>query len=261
MERHNDTAVVHRIRRLTSPVTIVGTLVGQVLHAAHRSDLPSLENQDPSGVFGPEDAPPLRIAILGDSSVTSPGVVPLDDCWVRRLALELADRYRVTVCSVAVGGSKARDVLADQVEAAIATRPDIALISVGANDALRGTPLGHFELQIDQILTRLQEAGIAIGISGVGDLGTIPRLPDLPRRIARIRARIMDRALRRSVLRHPGVLKTDTWGPGWEPFVKGDPAVIFAPDMFHASGVGHGIYADAMRVALDALVEQIDRTR
>jgi lysophospholipase L1-like esterase len=237
----------------------MGTLVGQVLHAAYRNDLPSLENQDPSGVFGPEDAPPLRIAVLGDSSVTAPGVVPLDDCWIRRLAIELADRYQVSVCSVAVGGSKARDVLADQVAAAIATHPDIALVSVGANDALRGTPVGRFEADVDEILTRLQEAGLAIGISGVGDLGTIPRLPDVPRRIARVRGRMMDRALRRSVLRHPGVLKTDTWGPGWEPFVKGDPAVIFAPDMFHASGAGHGVYADAMRVVLDELVERVGR--
>ncbi len=248
-----------RLWRLTFPMTLFGALAGQVLHAAHRNDLPSLENQDPSGVFGLEDAPLLRIAVLGDSSVTAPGVVPLDDCWIRRLALGLADHARVEVCSVAVGGAKARDVLATQVVAAIATRPDIAIVSVGANDALRGTPLARFETEVDQILTRLQEAGVAVGVSGIGDLGTIPRLPDVPRRVARIRARMMDRALRRSVRRHPGVLKSDTWGPGWEPFVKGDPAVIFAPDMFHASGVGHGIYADSMKVVLDGLLDQIGR--
>ncbi len=240
-------------------MTILVALVGPVLHAVHRSDLPSLDNQDPSGAFGAEDAPLLRIAVLGDSSVTAPGVVPLDACWVRRLALGLADRYRVEVCSIAVGGSKARDVLATQVAAAIATRPHIALVSVGANDALRATPLRRFEAEIDQILTTLCAAGIAVGISGIGDLGTIPRLPNVPRRAARIRGRMIDRAVRRAARRHPGVLKSDTWGPGWKPFVSGDPAVIFAPDMFHASAEGHAIYAASMQVVLDGLLEQVGR--
>jgi hypothetical protein len=69
----------------------------------------------------------------------------------------------------------------------------------------------------------------------------------------------MDHAIVRAVRRHPGVLKTDTWSLGWEPFVNGNSTVIFAPDMFHASAEGHAIYAGAMRVVLNGLLQQIGR--
>jgi len=251
--------VPSRVRRLTSSAAGLGVLVAQMVYAVRRTDLPSLENQDPSGVFGSAASPLLRIAVLGDSSVTAPGVIPLDACWIRRLALELTDRYRVEIHSVAAGGARARDVLARQVRPAIISEPHIALVSVGANDALRGTSVGRFEAEIDHILSALRAAGIAVGISGVGDLGTIPRLPDVPRRFARIRGRAMDHAIVRAVRRHPGVLKTDTWSLGWEPFVNGNSTVIFAPDMFHASAEGHAIYAGAMRVVLNGLLQQIGR--
>lgn len=190
---------------------------------------------------------------MGDSSVTAPGVEPLDAAWPRRAATALAKDFLVELCSVAVGGSKARDVLASQVHEAIALRPDIAIVSVGANDALRATPIPRFEAEYDEILRLLQERVPGIAVSGVGDLGSIPRLPALARSIVRIRGRAFDHAVRRSVSRHPGVLKTDTWSPGWEEF-NTNPDAIFAADLFHASAYGHGIYTAAIIPALEELV-------
>ena len=74
-------------------------LAGQVARAVYR-DLPTLDNQDPSGDFGSPDAPPLTIVFLGDSSVTAPGVEPLDHSWPRQIAIHLAAHYRVTAISV-----------------------------------------------------------------------------------------------------------------------------------------------------------------
>jgi hypothetical protein len=59
-------------RLLRPPLTAGAVLVGQLAHAAYRDDLPSLENQDPSGLFGDPNAPPLKLVYLGDSSVTAP---------------------------------------------------------------------------------------------------------------------------------------------------------------------------------------------
>ena len=175
------------LRFLSRPVMGIGVFVGQVLRSAHRQDLPGHNNQDPSDDFGDDERTTLRIALLGDSSITAPGVVPLDDCWPRRLARQLEDRYFVELRSVAVGGAKARDVLANQVDRAIALRPDIALVSVGANDALRATPLARYEREMDEILDALTAVVPMVGVSGVGDLGTVPRLPDLARALARVR--------------------------------------------------------------------------
>lgn len=249
---------VQRLRYLQKPSIGIALLIAQVLKAAYRKDLPSLENQDPSGVFGSPQSPPLRLVVIGDSSVTAPGVEPLDAAWPRQIALHLAERFYVELHSVAVGGSKARDVLAGQLADAIAFRPDIAVISVGANDAMRGIPLSRFEREYDKILAEITKHVPGVAVSGVGDLGSIPRLPALARSLIRIRGRSFDRAVRRVTARYPGVLKTHTWSSGWNEF-RTNPDEVFAGDLFHASAYGHRIYTNAAMPAVKALVERLTK--
>lgn len=246
------------LRYLLKPFIAIAVLMTQVLRAAHRKDLPSLENQDPSGVFGDPNGPQLRLVVIGDSSVTAPGVEPLDASWPRQVALRLSDRFCVELCSVAVGGSKARDVLDTQLDAAIALHPDMAIISVGANDAMRGTRLPRFEREYNQILARLAPHVPGIAVSGVGDLGSIPRLPALARSFIRIRGRSFDRAVRRVVAKYPGVVKTNPWSPGWNEF-RTNPDEVFAGDLFHASAYGHRIYTEAAMPAVEILVERLSQ--
>lgn len=245
------------VRRLVRVGGLTGVLVGQVVYASRRRDLPALTNQDPSGDFGDPALPRLRIAVLGDSAVTAPGVEPLDDAWPRRIALRYADTHHVELRSFARGGARAANVLAHQVDAAIAARPDIAIVFVGANDAMRGTPVAHYEAALDAILDRLTAAVPAVGAVGVGDLGTIPRIPTLLRAVATVRARAIDRAARRSVARHPGVLKVVTWGPQWSEWYSPDTSALFAADMFHPSAMGHASYARGFALLVDALVESL----
>lgn len=243
-------------RVITRPLTGTGLFIGQVLTAAHRPDLPGLDNQDPSGTFGRADAPTLRWVVLGDSSVTAPGVEPLDHCWVRRVAHRLSDRYRVEVRSVAVGGSKARDVLRDQLGPALARPADLAIVSVGANDALRATPISRFEREMDEIVRSLRDQIPVVGLCGVGDLGTIRRLPALARSLSRVRARAIDHAIRRVSSRNPGVPKTLTWGALWEPFADAESGV-FAADLFHASAEGHAVFAASVHPMVESLVSRL----
>lgn len=240
-------------RLITKSLAGVGVFAGQVLRSAHRGDLPSHNNQDPSGDFGDPDLPRLRVVLLGDSSITAPGVDPLDDSWPRRMARYLSDRYHVQLRSVAVGGAKARDVLRDQLEPALEAKADMALVSVGANDALRGTSVARFEREIDTIITTLESAVDMVGVCGIGDLGTVPRLPDLARSMSRVRARSFDAAIRRVAATHPDVVKSRAWGKLWEPFEE-NPDVIFASDQFHASAAGHAIFAASVIPVVDALL-------
>lgn len=249
-----------RLRILRKPLFSAVLLVAQVLRAAYRKDLPSLQNQDPSGTFGDPGKPPLRVVVLGDSSVTAPGVEPLDAAWPRRLARHLGDRFCVELLSVAVGGSKTRDVISDQLQPAIAFSPDIAFVSVGANDALRATPLARFESEYRHIVGQLDHHVAGVAVSGVGDLGTIPRLPALARSIIRIRGRSFDKAIRRTVAQHPRVVKTNTWSPGWQEFLT-NPEEVFAGDLFHASAYGHRIYTNAALPAVEELLRRRDETQ
>ena len=238
---------------LRSPVAVTGLLVGQLMHAAYRDDLPTLDNQDPSGVFGDPGLEPLRIVFLGDSSVTAPGVDPLDCSWPRQAAIHLSDRFHVDARSVAVGGSKVADVLENQVAPALAMKPDIAYISVGSNDALRGTPVKRFEPDYDHLVSILTANVPAVGLSGIGDLGTIPRLPQLAQGIARVRSRAIDNAVKRVAASYPRTVKSNAWDV-MEGVFADNPA-MFAEDMFHASTRGHLVFGTLARPIIDELVE------
>jgi lysophospholipase L1-like esterase len=246
--------VVMRVWKMIRPPLAAGAfLAGQVARAAYRDDLPSLENQDPSGVFGSPDAKPLTIAYLGDSSVTSPGVKPLDDAWPRQVAMHLSERFYVNAVSVAVGGAKSRDVLESQVDEALEHEPDIAYVAVGSNDALRGTPVARFEDEFDQLVSRLHSNVPAVGLSGIGDLGTIPRLPQLASGISRVRGRAIDRAVGRVAANYPRAIKSNAWTVMHDVF--GNDPEMFGDDLFHASASGHRAFATVGRPVADELVE------
>lgn len=240
--------------KVVKPSLVAGAfLAGQAAYAVKRDDLPTLENQDPSGRFGDPDAPPLTIVYLGDSSVTAPGVEPLDYSWPRQIALHLARRFSVNAVSTAVGGAKARDVLAFQLEQAIDLKPDIAYLSVGSNDALRGTPVPRFEAEYDRIVARLHGSVPSVGLSGIGDLGTIPRFPELMRGVARVRARAIDHAIGRVRANYPRAIKSNAWSVMHSSFEA--HREMFASDLFHASAEGHLLFASVGRPVADKLVE------
>lgn len=232
------------------PLAAAGILAGQMLYAIHRPDLPYFEDQDPSGSFGDPDSPPLRIVLLGDSTITSPGVEPLDACWARQTAQHFASHRYVELISLAQGGSKAKDVLGDQVGAVAGLDPDLVFLSVGGNDGLRFTSIAQFEATYEQIVSALVAAAPAVAVSGVGDLGMIPRLPSLARGASRIRGRSIDSAIARVVSRYPSVVKSDTWHPMWEAFYH--DLELWCPDHFHASAKGHELFSRAAIPAAEA---------
>ncbi len=229
-------------------MAVGGVFAAQMVQAIQRPDLESLTDQDPSGSFGDPSLPPLRMIVLGDSTITAPGVEPLDDCWIRRTAFHLSDRYHVELISVAVGGSRIKDVRDDQVHRAIVLGGDLAVLCVGGNDALRVTPVNRFEAAYDQVVQSLVSAFPAVAVCGVGDLGTIPRLPALARGVARVRGRAIDHAIGRVAHAHD-VPKSRAWGPEFDRFTY-DPDV-WAADLFHASARGHEMYSDAANPLVD----------
>ncbi len=240
------------------PLAAVAILAGQAWHTGRRPDLPSLSNQNPSAVLGDPEHPPLKVVLLGDSSVTAPGVEPLDDCWARRVGHHLAATHHVKLMSLAAGGARAADVLRYQVAPALAEEPDMALVCVGANDALRAVAVQDFEHALSEILGKLAQSIPAVGVSGVGDLGPLPRLPSIGSAWARVRARSIDRAIAR-VAHGLDIPKTTAWGPLFEPFV--DPlneTGVYAPDMFHASRKGHALFAQAWYEVVDVLLERLE---
>ena len=230
-------------RRFLAAGLLGGTtfVLTQVLRAAHRSDLPSFPNQDISGSFGHPDDPPLRIVAVGDSSLTIPGVENPDNAWMRVVALEFARNHHVELISLGVGGSKARDLIDGQLDAAVALAPHIAVVSVGANDAMRGVSGDRFRQRLDHIVTRLEQTAGAVVVMGMGDAGSVPRLPRATRPYLTRRSSRFNDVCREVALAHPRTVKVYTRGRIRTAFWEDHS--LFAEDLFHAGDRGHRLFA------------------
>lgn len=227
---------------VTRGATVFLAVVGaEALYALLRPS-PKQEEFDPSRLIGPLDRPLLRIAVLGDSTVTAPGVSGPDEIWISHVASNLAATHRVELKSWAIGGSTAHDLVKSQLEPAIDYGPDLVFLSVGANDAIRGVALRKFQANLEQLVSRFIANGAVVIQSGVGDLGTIPRLkPPLRNLLSR-------RALRFNGAHEVVAEKYGSWvvpqrdGPldVWY-----EDRGLWSADLFHVSAGGHQIWADA----------------
>ena len=210
---------------------------------------------DASTVIGPADGVPMSILVMGDSSCTGPGLAHPDEIWVRQTATDVAELgFLVAVDSTAVGGATVGDLLDDQLFRIEHERYDVALISIGGNDVVKGSILKTFEGDLERLTRLVQERADLVVLSGVGDMGTIPRLLPPLRDLLRARARRFDAAHER-VAQRLGVVKADQWSSA--PGVFADPS-IFTPDLFHPGAIGHRAWAD---VATSALHPHLDRFR
>jgi lysophospholipase L1-like esterase len=237
------------IRGVTAGAVILGAeALYAVLHPAPRQT-----EFDPSGVFGDPSHPPFRVAVLGDSSVTAPGVAGPEEIWVNIVSRRIAEERRVTLRSWAVSGSRAEDLLRDQLKPAIAFDPDMFLVSVGANDVIHGVGIRLFESRLDELVARLTETRALVILSGVGDIGTIPRLKPPLRNLMTQRSARFDRVHHRVAARR---------GAHVVPHRNDDPTIwytdqdLWSADKFHVSAAGHRRWAESTWRTVGPLIGQ-----
>lgn len=201
--------------------------------------LPHFEDGDPSGRYGGTGGRPVRVSVLGDSSVTGPGLADPTRVWVARLLDALP--CPVELRCHAVGGSRVRDVLVRQAPAAVADPPELFVLAVGANDALHGTPSRQFARDLEALLELLRAVAPVVTL-GIGDLSVIPRLPGTLRPVVSLRSAAVDRlhasvsAGRDGVHRVPVAELAD-------PHFRRAGSSWFVPDLFHPNEAGHALWA------------------
>lgn len=243
------------VRRLIKRGAMAGAavVVAEALYAVLRP-VPRLSETDPSGSFGDRSSPTVRVAVLGDSSVTAPGVDNPDDIWVRRVCRRMAEQNHVVLESYAVGGSMAHDLIRDQLEPALLFKPDLVLVSVGANDAIKGISRRRFERNLDILIARLTASGATVIQSGVGDLGTIPRLYPPLREIMTRRSTIFDQVHKSVASRH-GSHVVEQRLDGRTIWLE--DRELWAADLFHVSAKGHLRWANVAWETIEPLLSRL----
>ncbi|MGZ5906666.1 MAG: arylesterase [Reyranella sp.] len=109
---------------------------------------------------------PVKLAILGDSLAAGYGVKPEQAIPARLEAALKAQGRNVTVINHGVSGDTTAGGL-DRVDWMLADKPDIVMVELGANDALRGLDPAAAERNLDAIITKLKAAGITVWLAGM----------------------------------------------------------------------------------------------
>jgi acyl-CoA thioesterase-1 len=111
-------------------------------------------------------AAPVKIMAFGDSLFAGYGVADADNIPTQlELALK-ADGHDVTMINAAVSGDTTADGLA-RLDWSLSEKPDLVLLELGANDALRALDPDMARANLDRILARLKAANIPVLICGM----------------------------------------------------------------------------------------------
>ncbi len=184
----------------------------------------------------------LRFAALGDSTTCGIGdPVPTGwRGWARLLADALGSSYGISFCNVAESGATSADVRGQQLDVALAHRPDLASLIVGVNDTMRSTwdPV-RMRTDLLQCAAALHGQGALLLTARFHDHGAVFGLPGVLRRPLFARIEVVNRVYDEIHARYGGV-RVDL---GQRPEI-GDRD-FWSIDRLHPSEIGHRALARA----------------
>lgn len=175
---------------------------------------------------------------IGDPEPRSPGG---HRGWADRVAEVLSDQTAdFAYANLAIRGRLLQQILDEQVDPALALRPDLITVSMGGNDVIRpGTDPDEIAARFDGGIEKLRRDGATVVMFNGPDIGMTPVLGRIRGKVA-----IYNENLRTIAQRHDAIV-ADMWSLR----ELTDPR-MWAPDRLHFSPVGHQTIA---RMVLRAL--------
>ncbi|MCF6508784.1 SGNH/GDSL hydrolase family protein [Blastococcus sp. MG754426] len=233
---------------------LVAILREEARSARRKVEARNLKQDPPSGdgLYGRGGGTPIVLTVLGDSSAVGLGVhraAETPGVLVAAGLAELAERP-VRLVRLARSGARAAD-LDEQVDRALAERPTVAVIMIGANDVTARTPTSVSVGHLTEAVRRLTAAGCEVVVGTCPDLGTIRPIAQPLRTLARRWSRQMAAAQTIAVVEAGG--RTVSLGSLLGPAFASD-STMFSVDEFHPSAAG---YAAAAAVLLPSVADAL----
>ncbi len=206
----------------------------------------------------PADTGPAPVYVaVGASETTGVGSdQPLRDGWPRVLHRTAMPPGSVMV-NMGVPGSTVAQAITEQVEAALAARPNLITVWLNVNDMTRGVSPTEYERQLDSLLRQLRRSTTTrILVANAPPLDRLPAyqagrlfagLP-APEMVQQLVADY-NAAVARVVPRH-GALLVDLHSVGMAARAAGTEAALISGDGFHPSTAGHAAVAEAFAKVL-----------
>jgi lysophospholipase L1-like esterase len=190
----------------------------------------------------------LKFAVLGDSTGVGQGA-DYADSVARGTAAYLARTHQVQLTNYAVSGATVKDVHETQLEAAVQQKPDLVLLSAGANDVTSLAGLKGISLDTAAIINELRVANpqVRIVLTGSPAVGSVHRFAPPTQWLARQRVKQVNSvfaavASDKKVVLLPLAEKTG------EAFLRGPE--LFAADKYHPNAAGYALWLPVVTTAL-----------
>jgi lysophospholipase L1-like esterase len=228
-------------------IVVEARLARRIIQATPYGDPPVAD-----GLYGERfGGAPLSLVMLGDSTAAGLGVHTPEETPAARLATELAATAGrpVRLTNVARSGSRSQ-ALGEQVEHALQTRPDIAVIMIGANDVTGRVSPAESVRHLADAVARLRAAGCEVVVGTCPDLGSVKPLMQPLRWFARRACRQLAAAQMIAVVEHGArsVSLGDLLGREF----AADPLSMFSEDRYHPSARGYAAAAAAVLPSMAA---------
>ena len=111
-------------------------------------------------------AKPTEILVFGDSIAAGFGL-PQQEAFPARLEAKLrADGLSVHVINAGVSGDTTADGLA-RLDWSLAEKPDLVILELGANDALRGLDPAAVRANLDKLIGKIEASGAKLLLAGM----------------------------------------------------------------------------------------------
>ena len=181
--------------------------------------------------------PTLTILVLGDSTAVGTGGTPETS-----VAGRLGDKFpTASVYNFGINGEKLSDFDV-QMNTLNIQKADVVVLQIGANDIVHFTPISEIEAKLKDVLAKAKKISGNVVVLHSGSVGDAPLLWPLG-----FIWNIRTQAVRHIYLRDvpaAGAIYVDLVASETDVTFANNPKKYYAPDMFHPSSDGYGLWFD-----------------
>lgn len=197
------------------------------------------------------ESPSTRILVAGDSTAYGTGAADSRDSVAGRLGQLYTDAEIVNLSQNGLKLEGLKQKLASHKE----DHYELIVLQIGANDIVGFTPLSSIRTELRDVLEQATLLGDTVIVITSGNIGLSPvfRAPLsnlLSARTRTVRSIFIDEISKYSSIRYVDLYKEREV----EPFNKDIP-LYYAPDLFHPSGAGYGLWFEEIKLVLPKSIE------
>lgn len=229
----------------TSSVSVIALLFFLIYGAASCAQTDSrLEREKMTSMGKEEERQPVVYTALGDSTGVGVGASAGGGYVARLFERIKREDTSARLTNLCVSGATTADVLREQLNPAITSRPTLITLGIGINDIGHGISLAQFARNYEEIIKRLKaETTATIVVTNIPDISFAPVVPVYARDSTRRNVELFNEKVHAIADRY-NLLLVDIYAETHR--VIPDHPEFFSEDGFHPSAEGYEYWAKTM---------------